>query len=371
MVYNFVIKNSLPNHSFMLKKLKFVIFFLGLCLPIISCFYSYKGTKDANYRAPATAKDLLPHHKNSLEWWYFSSHLNDTAGNKYGVMFTVFKKYIPIMGHGLMINYTVTNEKTKTFYKWHGFKAIKKNKLKDSLFNLSQKTKKVKWVMQHLPNQQMVLNVNIKNKKIPALQATLTPIKKLIAEADSGYMQYQNMGKAGYLSYTRMATTAKLIFNKNPPIACQGNTWFDKQWNCGSIVKKHASWNWLGIQLANGEELMLFSTYNKKTKTTQTQGTIILQNSNTIYLNNNHILLAPSQYYKAPSGRMYPTLWAFNIPSQNITATVKPLFNNHELSLKLFGKSFMNYWEGKCEVNLIKNGVAIKGEAFLEMTNPK
>jgi predicted secreted hydrolase len=342
------------------------------CLLVLvsSCMYNKHFNTDKKVGNVAdTLVDLKVHKRNSLEWWYFSSHVKDSLQNDYGVMFTVFKRYMPIFGERIMLNMTITDEKNKTFYKWYDFQKLKKKRSEKNGFSLKGSKKRAAWQLNIDSLHQFTYNVKLKKHPITSLTITQQPLKPIVHEAKDGYMNYGSLGKAGYLSYTNMKTTGSFTIN-NITKSIEGDGWFDKQWNCITITQPKSSWVWLGIQLNNKEEIMIFKTQHKKTNETIVQATYIDSIGNTTYIHGDDIVLTPVQYYLSPTFSIYPVVWNFEIKSLQIRGQIKPLFNDHEINLKPLGISFMKYWEGKCYAQITKNNKVINGNAFLEMTRP-
>jgi predicted secreted hydrolase len=337
---------------------------------LTSCIYNKHFNADKRTGTYAdTTIDIQLHKRNSLEWWYFSSHVKDSLANDYGIMFTVFKRYIPIAGEYLMLNMTVTDEKNKKFYKWYDFQKLKKKHYSNKGVNIKGATKNADWIMHVDSNQSFNYSVNLKKHPIANISITQYSQKPIVFEANNGYMDYGTLGKAGYLSYTNMKTLGRLTIN-NSTRTITGDGWFDKQWNCIRITQPTSSWIWFGIQFNNHEELMIFKTVNKKNKEIITQASYIDSLGKVSYIPSDDILLTPMQHYLSASLSTYPIRWYFEIKSLHIKGQVSPIFNEHEIDLKPLGFSFMKYWEGKCQVMATKNNMPLQGNAFLEMTRP-
>jgi predicted secreted hydrolase len=361
-----LIKKALFLYSMILKLHYFIFFVLILCT---SCLYTKTLSKDHKLSPNANLKtDILPHNRNSLEWWYFAGHLTDSSQKNYGIMFTVFKKYIPVFGHQIMVNYTLTNEADTSFKKLVSYQKVKRKYLMKNPLLLQSENRKLKWRIQQINGDSLVVEITPKKNNIPAATLFLKATKSIIKQTSTGYMNFGKAGQAGYISYPQMQTNAILTTNGNKTTTT-GSTWFDKQWNCINIVKPHLSWKWICIQFSNNQELMIFNTYNKKTKENIIQGSYCKPNGNMVFLKPQDIIWAESEYYKSKTGRIYPTKISLNIPSLNINGFIQPNFLNHEIALNLGLINFMTYWEGKCNANFTIDNKSVNGNAFLEMTN--
>jgi predicted secreted hydrolase len=338
----------------------FFLIFIGASFT--GCVYNTFLTQDKKHQPPASTKDLLAHKNNSLEWWYFSNHVKDSAGTAYGIMVSLFKKYVPVAGEVLMLNYLVTDEKQQTFKSWVDYAKLPKKQLRGSTLNYKEQGKNGDWQISQLADSSWVVNIYPKNN-MPSLQLKASINKPIIAEGQGGYIDFGKLGKAGYLSYTNMNITGQLSNN-----AFTGKGWFDKQWNCGAITKPYADWDWMGIQFENNTELMIFKMLDKKNKTSTLHATYINEVGAVQYFSGNDISLESTHNYMAQSTIMYPTTWYFNIAPLKLNGKISASFNNHETRLSVLGRSFMNYWEGKCSVQATQNNAPLNGAGFLEMT---
>jgi predicted secreted hydrolase len=74
--------------------------------------------------------------------------------------------------------------------------------------------------------------------------------------------------------------------------------------------------------------------------------------------------MTPAAFWKSKAnGSPYPVGWRITLPGEQAEFTVRPAAENQELTL-----GPITYWEGAIDANGTRNGKAIKGRGYLELT---
>src|SRR5207237_542673 len=71
------------------------------------------------------------------------------------------------------------------------------------------------------------------------------------------------------------------------------------------------------------------------------------------------------QWHSKKSGATYPMKWSITIPSLRIALALDPLLDDQELITR--GSTHVTYWEGAVDVEGSFDGVAVRGEGYVEM----
>lgn len=331
-----------------------------LIFSLYSCSIPY--VKDDVYEKQASLeKDEPLHKKNSLEWWYNTGHLQDTVTKKWYGLEYVFFHFTPTKSNDyLMVNFAISDPGKDTFY--YDYQIIKQKDYltATSTINLNTNTYSFKGI-----NGNYHLNGADKNNTIFLNLQTKPLLPVLMHNNNTGYEDYKGVASAGYYSYTNLETTGSIKIH-DTTIPVKGSLWYDRQWNCGALIKQKVKWDWFAIQLP-GTDIMLYQVHNKKTNTIKVGGTLYNHGKEPIKLIN--VQLKAIDTWVAPSKKTYTTTWSVTIPEHNIRLTVKADYPEQFLQLKFppFGLK-MNYWEGMCNVTGNINNSPVKGKAYLEMT---
>lgn len=343
------------------------LFYIGLLAAIVMGCKPY--TKSDLYEAKANPeKDELLHEKNSLEWWYFTGHLNEVNGDRtFGVEY-VFFHTTPLGGKDYtLMNMALTDPQSQTFYYDYEINRRKKRMRTESQINLYTPNDGDSCF---LSGELGSYNIQGKMKNHPiAYTLTTTPKKTVLLNDEIGYEKYGELAEAGYYSYTRLATTGTIEY-KGESIPVEGTLWYDRQWNCGDVYGGRVSWDWMALQLDNGDDIMVYQITTPRIEGNKIYGgTYFPADESQKELTNENLQLTPTRFWSSEkTGVSYPIDWEVTLPEQEINLSVKAMVDEQELTFR-FGAYTMKYWEGMCRVEGTKEGIPITGNAYVEMTN--
>ncbi|MGI4740537.1 MAG: lipocalin family protein [Janthinobacterium lividum] len=350
---------------------------LALLILLLAACSTFKPVPTTRFNPLATRaklpRDEAVHPKNSLEWWYLTGHLRDQAtGEDFGIEYVFFHFNLKDgQDDYQMVNVAITDPQGLQFK--YDYKLDKLPRLlTDSLPVRLRDHKDGKvWKFDGQEGKyQLEAALTGKANAGYALNLSTTPTKPVLLHGGTGYEDYGKGIKAGYYSYPRLATTGTLtVAGRTHQVT--GELWYDRQWNCTSIVSKGVGWDWVSIQLNEPrEELMLNILRNGETGEQLKNGSFYSASNENIHLSGNDFQLTPLTYWtSAKSKKKYPAMWRVQVPSKGYDLVVEPLVPNQELSLRFFHAFTMYYWEGMCRVTGTHNGQPVSGKAYVEITN--
>jgi len=350
---------------------------LVLLTLLLAACSTFKPVPTTRFNPPATRAELprdeAVHPKNSLEWWYLTGHLRDQAtGEDFGIEYVFFHFNLKDgQDDYQMVNVAITDPQGLQFK--YDYKLDKLPRLlTDSLpVRLRDHKEDKVWKFDGQEGKyQLEAALTGKANVGYALKLSTTPTKPVLLHGGTGYEDYGKGIKAGYYSYPRLATTGSLtVAGRTHQVT--GELWYDRQWNCTSIVSKGVGWDWVSIQLNEPrEELMLNTLRNGETGEQLKNGSFYSASNEKIHLSGDDFQLTPLTYWtSAKSKKKYPAMWRVQVPSKGYDLVVEPLVPNQELSLRFFHAFTMYYWEGMCRVTGTHNGQPVSGKAYVEITN--
>ena len=326
--------------------------------------------------APPARQAVLPqeeavHPKNPLEWWYLTGHLKDVdTGQEFGVEYVFF--YFTRNGkqEWQMVNFAISDPAQQRFYYDYKYDKLKHTPPTGLPLNLSQRKDDQTWTLGGQEGRYH-LQARIVAPAGQALDLTTEPLKPVLLHGGgTGYEQYSPTFRAGYYSYPRLSATGTLEVNGQTH-RVSGQMWYDRQWDCTTIVSRAVGWDWLSIQLDQPqEELMLNILRDKKANQQTYNGSFFGAEAQNQHLGAGDFTLEPLTYWTSPaSGRRYPQKWRVVVPAQGYDLVVEPLLPQQELGLKILKVFTLWYWEGMCRVSGTHNGQPVTGRAYVEMTN--
>ena len=143
-----------------------------------------------------------------------------------------------------------------------------------------------------------------------------------------------------------------------------GLVWFDHEWASNQLELGQSGWDWTGLHLSNGQDLMIFQVRDKDGKITFRSGTLRLKNGFVRSLSGQDFVMTPEGVWKSPhTAGHYPASWSISIPYDKLIFSIRPKLQDQELVLAPFP-----YWEGAVRGEGTMGKKPITAEGYLEMT---
>jgi predicted secreted hydrolase len=170
-----------------------------------------------------------------------------------------------------------------------------------------------------------------------------------------------------YYSLTRMTTTGTVRIGANThPVT--GESWMDHEFGTNQLAENQAGWDWLGLQLDNGSELMLYRMRHRNGAIDpNSAGTIVETNAQTRRLNAADFTMTPlREWSSTATGAHYPVEWTISMPAEQTELHVSPLIDHQELVTRK--STGIAYWEGAVTVTGTWHGQSVSGRGYMELT---
>jgi predicted secreted hydrolase len=342
-------------------------------------------------------KDAGPHKDSNIEWWYFFAYLNGDRGGKYAVMASFFRVGELEIGKGHYLIHTLIDLNRK---KRVNFSSIDSNVKLGMLaiylpfYLLLHPTDLNMWNLYKellkgdIPSPHTLL----KNAKITQRPAELVYGNHMLAfkgENESSFnvdLKEKNLevnlefsprkpvsliggdGKPDdlyYYSFTRNAVHG-IIKTDSGMENVSGQGWFDHQWGRDYSLAKGSGWNWFGIMLADGRELLVNEMTSGKPNSSMAN---IIEKDGTIMFTRD-VSFKKIKYWKSlKTNARYPVEWEIKVPEFGLFLHVEALFPSQEMPI--IGP-LQAIWEGTCKMTgreTLPNGKvnAIDGIGFMEL----
>ncbi len=177
---------------------------------------------------------------------------------------------------------------------------------------------------------------------------TLHSQKPPMAVGGKGETGLRRSNDMYYFSLTRCAVGGTLDTGHGPEAIAGGDGWFDHQWG-NSWVASNDGWDWWGVQLANGTDILCFRQRDLKTgKVFFPLATFMDKDGHQTVTKN--IVFAPdkSAVWKSPrTGVSYPLAWRVSFPDHNLSLRITTPVKSQEMPILGPGSGI---WEGTCDV---------------------
>jgi predicted secreted hydrolase len=303
-------------------------------------------------------RDHGSHADAAIEWWYYTGHLRDASRREYGFELTFFRLKELSLAHFAWTD--VSRKKFRYEEKAHlilpGVAGAEAGRL--AVFNED-------WsVMEsggrhrlHAAARDFDLALELSPAKPPVLHG-----EGGISRKGPGAEEYSR-----YVSIPRLTASGKLRSGgSTEPLT--GTAWFDHEWGPGAMPSGASGWDWFGVQLDDGSELMLYRMRGKTGGATPfSSGTFIPREGAPRPLRWSEVTLAETASWKSPrTGARYPSGWRLAIAPLRLDLAVTPLLPDQELITEQ--STGVIYWEGACRVEGAREGRPVSGRAYAELT---
>jgi predicted secreted hydrolase len=351
--------------------------FRTLCLLIISgtgTLHAGDGWRVAEpgwrYEFPG---DHGPHREFKTEWWYATGTLVDGGGHDYGFQLTFFRQGLkpgskPPGSSRFRVSelpfahFAVTDVTGGTF---RHFQKSSRGAFGEAGFSIpTAQDPRMAWIEGWELRQESPGHFRLKaSDEGRAIDLTLVQERDPLVHGKDGISpKSAKPGHAShYYSLTRMRASGNVTI-EGITHAVSGLVWFDHEWATNSLDADEAGWDWSGLHLSNGEDLMLFRIRDKTGATVFTAGT--LRDANGAVTDLKDLSIEPQGRWKSPhTAGIYPGTLSVGIPSRDLHLNLMPRLRDQELLLTPFA-----YWEGavKGEGNEGPNNISAEG--YLELT---
>ena len=297
---------------------------LASCAPVATAF---------NSQSVPVASDLGP--KNAqLEWWYVSGYLPESQLAFHWAQFRVNYKGVPYNTAHVAVTDLSTGNVT----------FLEQNS-PDTAFKFPPlSVRQGDWKLQETSGKYAL--------SAGPLQLNLVPEKPAVVHPP-GYSGNAEVGRMYYQSITRLALSGTVA---GKPAA--GTAWLDHQWG-DQLPGQGALWDWFGLHLDNGVDLMVYRVKNTKGRVVQLAGSWVDQAGVARAVQN--FQATPHNPWRSPSGREYALNW--DLRADNFNLYVGAVHQNQEL---LSNSTRVAYWEGPVAGGGSFGGRAVKVEGMGE-----
>ncbi len=319
--------------------------------------------------------DYGSHPEYRTEWWYFTGNLTDKAGRPFGYQLTFFRQALrqnsavpqnPWSVRDVhLAHFALTDKERKDF--WYTDQATRTG---PGLAHAKQGTmdvRNLKWSARMKGGKILIYA----SHKGMTLDLTLSPAKPTVLHGKRGLsMKGPNPGQASYyLSMTRLETTGTIRTPKDDqPVPVTGTSWFDQEFGSNQLSKEQAGWDWFGIHLSDGRDVMVYVLRNKDgTIEGASSGTLIERDGTARHLKLSEIILEVGSTWKSPRTKaLYPAQWRIRVPAEQVDFTATPLVADQELVTS--SSTGITYWEGAIQGKGLSKGRPVSIEGYAELT---
>ena len=318
--------------------------------------------------------DDAPHDR-LTEWWYYTGHLRDDAGGRYGFEFVIFRAERGGLPVSWASHVAITDENGDTFRyaqrTWigPGVDTSPADGFRLAIPAAPAAPVGVPWAMSGGDGHDALaaaaadtesstgsgfgLDLRVDATKPPALHDT------------DGWIDFGPAGGSYYYSRTAMAAGGTLTLGgKALPVT--GTAWFDHQWG-DFIAVGGGGWDWYAVNLSDGTDLMLSLVRDVDGSYPLVYGTIVDAAGTTRRLDRDAFEVQVTDHWTSPAtGATYPAGWRVTIPGEGLAIDLHPTVADQELDTR--ASTGVVYWEGSQVVSATRGTTRLGGEGYVELT---
>ena len=318
-------------------------------------------------------RDHASHPEYKIEWWYYTGNLVTQKFRHFGYQLTFFrvgvKKRPQNPSRWAVRDLYLTHLAISDLEKENFHFSEKLNRSGPGWAGASSKSYRIwngQWKAQL--NKSGEHELRARNKDF-GIKLNLNPIKSPTLHGLLGVSQKgaQPGNSSHYYSLTRLLTKGS-IWIGNEHFEVSGMSWMDHEFGTTFLESKQIGWDWFGIQLNDGTDVMLFQLRRSDGQSDRhSGGTFTAASGLTKKLNASDFILKPLKMWRSPySHAVYPIEWSLEIPTLFLKLKIRAFMLDQELRTPK--STGVTYWEGPVEILVSRRRHPIQGKGYLEMT---
>lgn len=328
-------------------------------------------------------RDHRAHEGYRIEWWYFTGHLeaDDDPARRFGYQFTIFRigllpRPVPfdsawsagdlLMGHAALTDETGPSHRfSEVLYRaaplLAGFGAAPDPVIARTRAPAGTDDEwSLRW-----NGEAFDLRMRDDRRGF-SLDLVTAPVKPLVLQGPNGFSRKSEAAGAAslYYSFTRLATSGTVALDGRT-WHVHGASWMDKEFSSSQLGADQVGWNWFGLQLDDGREIMLYELRDADGRVDHARGTLVDTLGQAVYLEGDDWTTRALGTWRSPeSGIVYPSGWSVDVPAAGTSLVLEPVMAGQENRSSLAGSPI--YWEGAVVVR--DAGGAVVGRGYVELT---
>ena len=321
-------------------------------------------------------------HERLTEWWYYTGHLRDESGGRWGFEYVIFRAERGSFPVAWASHLALTDETGGRFtYAQRSEIGAQVDRITpgaagfDFALTGFDPTRPAvddaaPWTISGSDGTDR-LRAGAKAADTQGDQADIaldlrlaTDLPPALHDRD-GWIDFGPAGGSYYYSRTRMAAEGTLTVDDRE-LTVDGLAWFDHQWG-DFIAVGGGGWDWFAINLDDGTDLTLSLVRDRDGSYPLVYGTLIEEDGSTVHVPREAFSVEVTRRWTSPmTGADYPAGWRIELPGERLTIDLVPTVAHQELDTR--ATTGVVYWEGSQVVRGARDGQPLGGEAYVELT---
>lgn len=325
----------------------------------------------ARARAPARLmfpRDHGPHPRYRSEWWYFTAALTDPAGNAYGAQFTLFRQALapaaasnnPWQTNQLYLGHlAVTDVGAQTHREDQRLARAHPNLAgaQDTPFRVWIDG----WTLGSEGDSLFPMRLDARGTRVTLdLRLGGAGTKPAVLQGNRGLSAKGPDSASYYYTLPRIPVEGSLQIDDRR-VSVTGLGWIDREWSTSVLGKGIVGWNWFGLHLDSGVDIMVFSLRRADgARDPFDAGTWIHVDGTVTPLGPADFELVPGRVWRDTAGRNWPVEWSLACTHCGSGLVIEAALDDQRMDTTLV------YWEGL--VNVFDTHGNSRGNGYMELT---
>ncbi len=328
-------------------------------------------------------RDHGTHNETRTEWWYLTGHAQNAAGRTFGFQVTFFRSRVdaaqPLQSRLaakqlLFAHAAITDLQggallhDQRIARWNGEQPTQPAQRTRGVFAREDDLQVVlrDWFVQREASG--AYRTEVVGDEI-AIAITASPTQAILLQGDQGFSRKgpEPSQASFYITHPQLAVQGALTL-RGERFTVSGQAWLDHEWSEAILHPEAVGWDWIGMNLDNGDSLTAFELRRADGSALWAGGSYRTQAASNDPLGarsfaTNQVRFTPQRHWTSPltNGR-YPVEWQVDTPAGRFTA--RALLDAQELDSR--SSTGTVYWEGLSDL-LDAQGQRV-GRGYLEMT---
>lgn len=312
---------------------------------------------------------MAAHNEQPAEWWYYHGHLQ-TDGRQFGFHLAFFRRrtdeyvlagFLPVRWlskQARAAHFAIADHSAKSFRCTHRFTLGNDGGASSKRYELRMRD----WFAREEAGCHH-LKAGCGNC---SLELTLEPLKPFVQIGDQGVFRKHRNVSAAYLTCTRLKALGRLTL-QGRELDVDGSAWVDHEFGAFRLRTGFRGWDWFGLQLDDGRELLVYRIRDGRGRTTKYSGIAVIGTKGQVDRMPFELFqLRPLSFCRSPrTGYVYPASWMLQGAERPTRLILTPVLKCNEVDTR--GSTNMIYWEGPVRVGGTFCGKEVGGLGFAEL----
>jgi predicted secreted hydrolase len=219
------------------------------------------------------------------------------------------------------------------------------------------------WTMRRATDGSLTLAATDRDSGI-AVDLRLAPRTPLVPQGEGGVSRKgpEPGNASAYVSWTRLETRGTVRLDGSA-WEVTGTSWFDHEWGSTELGAEVVGWDWVGLRLEDGRDLMLYRLRRADGSASPfSAGTLVGRDGATTHLAADAFSWEALSTWTSPHTKAsYPARVRVRVPSAGLDLRLSPLLADAEVDAR--PSTGTVYWEGPVRVS-----GSTAGEGYMELT---